>query len=731
MNCTNRSIRRVRSVVSVTIVILLSSALVSFGQRESKSPDDAKAGGGEHPTIRIRAGSEQGFKDSQGNTWLPDKESKAGGFKGGDTVERPDLKIENTKDPELYRAEHYSMDSFSWQIPNGKYVVKLHFCETFDGIGGPGDRVFSYKVQNKEFKDFDVWKKTGGPQRPYVETVNVEVNDGKLTITFTPKVENPQINGIEIIPAEKATAEEKAAAEKSKASDKTSSTGPNGAGSAAAATQPASETPVRLTSQEDHQRLLDLLGISTMRQGANGSTTQAANAANYDESKANPFPTLPDPLVLKNGQKVTTADRWWHERRPEIVEDVDREIYGRVPKETPKVTWEVKNTTNGMNGDVPIITKTIVGHVDNSSYPAIAVNIGLSLTVPATASGPVPVMMVFGGGFGGLGRGGAARGGAAVTAPGAATPAATPAAQPQTVQNASEAPQTAPAGRGFGRGPGGFGGPPAWQQDALKRGWGYATINTGSIQADSGGYNPMSGNLGLTGGIIGLCNKGQARKVDDWGVLRAWGWGASRALDYFETDKSVDAKQVGLEGHSRWGKATLVAMAYDPRFAIAYVSSSGEGGAKLHRRNWGELVENVAGTGEYHWMAGNFLKYAGPLNWNDLPVDSHELIALCAPRPVFISAGATNGDGWVDAKGSFLAAVAAGPVYKLLGKTDLGTSEMPEINTGLVDGDIAFRQHSSGHTDGPNWPVFLEFAQHHIHGLHPAIAAVADPAGSK
>jgi hypothetical protein len=113
----------------------------------------------------------------------------------------------------------------------------------------------------------------------------------------------------------------------------------------------------------------------------------------------------------------------------------------------------------------------------------------------------------------------------------------------------------------------------------------------------------------MTQGIIGLVNKGQPRKPDDWGALRAWGWGASRALDYFETDKAVDAKQVGLEGHSRYGKATAVAMADDPRFAISFVSSSGEGGLKLHRRNWGELVENVAATNEYHWMAGNFLKY--------------------------------------------------------------------------------------------------------------------------
>jgi len=228
----------------------------------------------------------------------------------------------------------------------------------------------------------------------------------------------------------------------------------------------------------------------------------------------------------------------------------------------------------------------------------------------------------------------------------------------------------------------------------------------GSVQADNG--------AGLTQGIIGLCNLGQPRKLDDWGALRAWAWGASRLLDYFETDPAIDAKQVGVEGHSRYGKATIVAMAYDPRFAIAFVSSSGEGGAKIHRRNWGELVENVAGTGEYHWMAGNFLKYAGTLNWGDLPVDSHELVALCAPRPVFISGGATKGDGWVDAKGMFLAAAGAGPVYRLLGMKDMGTTEFPVIETPLIDGDVAFRQHSGGHTPAPNWPTFITFASRYI-----------------
>jgi hypothetical protein len=416
--------------------------------------------------------------------------------------------------------------------------------------------------------------------------------------------------------------------------------------------------------------MMDLLHIASLRQGANGNNPQAPNAANYDESKANPYPTLPDPLVLSDGKnsgkKVTSSKMWWNQRRPEIVELFDREIYGRVPKNVPKVKWEVAGTKNEMNGDVPVITKDLVGHVDNSSYPDITVDIRVSLSTPANAKGPVPVIMEFGGG--------GPIGGAAAKGP------------PKQAPKAS-------AG-------------PTWQQQVLAKGWGYAQISTNSVQADNG--------AGLTQGIIGLVNKGQPRKPDDWGALRAWAWGASRALDYFETDKAVEAKQVGIEGHSRWGKATVVAMAYDQRFAVAYVSSSGEGGAKVHRRNWGELVENVAATNEYHWMAGNFLKYAGPLNWNDMPVDSHELVAMCAPRPVFLSAGATNGDGWVDAKGTFLAGVGAGPVYKLLGKQDMGTTEFPAIETPLIDGDVAFRQHSGGHTPGPNWPTFITFASRYI-----------------
>jgi putative membrane-bound dehydrogenase-like protein len=427
----------------------------------------------------------------------------------------------------------------------------------------------------------------------------------------------------------------------------------------AARTDDPPRPPVQLTAQEDHKRLMELLKITSLRRGADGNNPRAENAANYDESKANPYPKLPDPLVMKDGTKVTTAEMWVKKRRPEIVEDFDREIYGRVPRETPKVKWEVTETTNDKVVDVAVVTKKLVGHVDNTSYSPITVDIQLTLTTPADAEGPVPVMMEFG--FG---------------------------------------------GRGFGPPPGGRVGP-TWQEQVLGKGWGYAILVPNSIQADNG--------AGLTKGIIGLCNKSQPRKVDDWGALRAWAWGASRALDHFETDKAVDAKQVGIEGLSRYGKAAIVTLAYDERFAIGFIGSSGEGGVKLHRRNWGELVENVASSGEYHWMAGNFLKYAGPLTWDDLPVDAHELVALCAPRPVFISCGAFKVEGgWVDARGMFMAGAAAGSVYELLGKKGLGSNEMPEQEAALQGGEIAFRQHAGGHTTGPNWPTFLKFADRYL-----------------
>jgi hypothetical protein len=426
------------------------------------------------------------------------------------------------------------------------------------------------------------------------------------------------------------------------------------AGEITAAESPA---PVEMTAEQDHRLMMDKLGIGAIRQGANGRDPNAPNAANYDESKANPYLALPDPLKLANGKAVRTAKDWWKKRRPELVELFDREIYGRTPKSTPAVKWEVESTGNEKVADRDVVVRKLIGHVDNSSYPAIGVDIELTLTTPAGAKG-VPVIIEF-------------------------FPAEWAARIPPQPK-------------------------PTWQEQVIARGWAYAILSPSSIQADNG--------AGLTRGIIGLVNKGQPRKPDDWGSLKAWAWGASRALDYLETNPDVDAKRAVIEGVSRYGKASLVTMAYEPRFAMAFIGSSGAGGAALARRNWGEKLENVAGSGEYHWMAGNYIKYAAdPLTVNDLPVDAHELIALCAPRPVFIGAGTLEqGDGWVDPKGMFMATAAAGPVYKLLGARDLGTSDFPPVETSLTAGELAYRQHSGGHTSGPNWPTFLDYASRYF-----------------
>jgi hypothetical protein len=486
---------------------------------------------------------------------------------------------------------------------------------------------------------------------------------------------------------------------------------------------------VVLTSEQDRQRMMEALKITGFPPNPG-----AYLASTYDEKIANPFPTLPDPLTFANGTKVTSAAEWAR-RRAEIKELFDREVYGRRPVNLPRVTWTVASTTETTVGNIPIINKQLVGRVDNASYPTLDVTILATLSVPKGAAGRTPVILVFGGG------GAPPEGVPATTActlPGDPAPGARGAGAP----GAGGAGAAGGVGaRGLPGGAPGTGAPantPSPQEQVFARGWAYASVATGSIQADNG--------QGLTCGIIGLANKGQPRKLDDWGVLSAWGWGMSRVLDYLETDPLVDAKRVAVHGHSRTGKAALVAMAYDERFANGFISSSGQAGAKLHRRKYGETIQNIAATNEYHWMAGNYLKYAA--NWDALPVDAHELVAMVAPRPVFLSAGkgpdlnpdgtvkmldpgspnfqagrgpieqqaANINDAWVDAKGTFLAGVNAGPVYRLLGKKDLGVTEFPAIETTVTSGDIGFRQHSAGHTPGPNWPVFIAFAARYFDG---------------
>jgi hypothetical protein len=438
--------------------------------------------------------------------------------------------------------------------------------------------------------------------------------------------------------------------------------------------------PREWTTQEDHADMQRQLGIASLRPGPSGRA-DAPNPANYEESTANRFPDWPDLLTLNDGTPVTSAAMWRNQRRPEIVEAFESEVVGRIPENVPDVEWVVTETADGTLGTHRVLGRHFIGRVDNASYPAISVEIDFTLVLPAERRGPVPVMIMFRGG-----------------------------SLDQAVGNAV----------GRGGGPQFVGGDAPATEQLIAAGWGFGFVDPGSVQADNG--------AGLTRGIIGLVNKGQTRKPDDWGSLRAWGWGASRALDYLETDPAVDASRVGIEGVSRYGKAALVTMAFDERFAVVLVGSSGEGGVSPYRRDFGEMVENLTGSSEYHWMAGNFLKYGtaeagfGNMDADDLPVDSHGLIALTAPRPTFISYGVPEqGDAlWLDQQGSYMAGVAAGEVFRLLGAEAFGAGEhyqtatMPPVLTDLLDGELAWRQHDGGHTDAPNWKYFIPWAEREL-----------------
>jgi hypothetical protein len=388
----------------------------------------------------------------------------------------------------------------------------------------------------------------------------------------------------------------------------------------------------------------------------NGNPVRLARAtghvSNYSEDKVPPY-TLPDPLVTSDGQRVTSAEMWVKKRRPEILKFYQSDIYGRIPENAPKVTWEVAETdTKARDGAATL--RRVVGRVgDKQDGPRL----NLTVYTPAKADGPVPMLLSITFGFGGAGA--------------------------------------------RGRGPGGGGFDPV--AEVLGRGWGYASLGYGDIQPDRAGR--------WTEGVIGLTLKeGQTQPApDEWGTISAWAWGVSRCIDYFETDKSVNAKRVAITGASRLGKTVLWAGAQDERVAAVFSVVSGEMGASLIRRDWGETLDDMAQN--FPWQfAGNLQKWVG--KWNDLPVDQHMLIALCAPRPVYVNGGLT--DQWSDPKGEFLALVGAGPVYRLLGAKDLGVTELPPLDKPVTGGDLAFHYHSSGHTAVPaDWKAFLDFADRH------------------
>jgi hypothetical protein len=398
----------------------------------------------------------------------------------------------------------------------------------------------------------------------------------------------------------------------------------------------------------------------------NGNTLRLAkktgHVSNYDEAKAGSY-TLPDPLVKFDGTPVKTAADW-KARRAEILKVYEEDIYGRIPANTPRVRWAVAST-DGAAHDGTAVMRRIVGTIGTAPG---APTINLTVYTPAHATRAVPMILLvnFGGGPPRAGGPGARAGG--------------------------------PAAAGPGRGGAAAGEPPVFA-DILSRGWGYATVGYNDIQPDRAN-SFQQGVIGTT-----MPSTRTAPLPGEWGTIGAWSWGISRIIDYFETDKAVDAERIAVQGFSRLGKTVLWASAMDERIAAVFSGCAGEMGSALSRRDFGETVDDMAQN--FGWQFNSrFQQWVG--RWNDMPVDAHMLIALSAPRPVFITGGTT--DQWSDPKGEFLAEVAASPVYELLGKKGIGATELPPVDTALATGDLGWYYHTGGHMlTIEEWQAFLTF----------------------
>lgn len=410
----------------------------------------------------------------------------------------------------------------------------------------------------------------------------------------------------------------------------------------------------------------------------NGGRPIAGIPVNYVEANVGTF-TLPDVLTTFDGQKVTDAKTWFEKRRPELRKWFEENVYGKVPATAPKVTWEVVSTdTKALDGKA--IAKTIVGHMGGPDGPTIPVTV----YTPANATKPVPILVSFS--FFGPGGGRGARG---------------PATGPAALGGPATGPATAPVARRGARGPAGP--PRGTPEELISRGYGFASLSKGSIETDVDTAPESPPNVNIARKLA--LRPGQTYPhADEWGAIGAWAWGVSRLVDYFETDKDVDAKRVAITGGSRLGKTVTWAGVNDPRIALVIACSGGEGGAAIARRNYGETIAHLVAPSRYPYQfALNYQKYAK--DPNTMPTDTHALVALMAPRPILLSVALT--DGWSDPYGEFVAAFNATPVYKLVGKQGLDDDKFPG-HSKIVGHELSFFMLNGGHAQG-DWDVWLKY----------------------
>jgi len=386
---------------------------------------------------------------------------------------------------------------------------------------------------------------------------------------------------------------------------------------------------------------------------------------NYDETRVGTY-TLPDPLVLANGKPVRDASTWLEKRRPEIVRLFEENEYGSSPGRPAGMAFDV------VEKDAPAFEGTALRRqvTIRFSKDAGAPKLDLLIYVPAAARKPVPLLLSIS------------------FSANSNTVKDDPGVRVGEVWGRDHKKVPANQGRSFGG---------TNVKRLLDAGFGFAAFYYGDVDPDFAEGRPF--------GV-------RALYPGEWGSIAAWAWGISRAIDYLETDEAVDARRVAITGVSRLGKTVMWAGARDTRVALVIASCSGEGGAALSRRNYGETIAHLTAPSRYPYQfAANYARYAEHVD--RFPVDANMLVALIAPRPLLLQTG--NTDYWSDPKGEFLAAVAAGPVYRLLGKQDLGIAEMPAPGQPVLH-TLGYLMHDGGHGTVPSdWDTYLEFMKMHLH----------------